>query len=674
MDGPNPFTGRGMNREPTGMTDAPQVLVVARYRNAEETLRIGDCLSRQTYSNVRLVIIQDREKDAGGTSSNLPEICSESEFNSYLEKSGAGRVLFWPDEGNLREAAIEKLVLALQSAPDQNGVADAAKGGTGLWLARTGPDMNSLISLWLKSKGRWIEECQRRKASLFHIPENLMEGPDDAALRHPHAVGHLFGKLPFNLKSFETISTEPLWPIAEMSPDDNSVLFLITCLPIGGACKFILDIAGQLKAQGYRVTVATTIFSSQNPNPWLDELLRIVPDVFVLSHSRPVELPRLIVHLARTRRCGRIVLSHSMVAYQLLPWLRLELPDVAFLDYTHIEYETEWPDGGYALRSVNNQSLLDLSMVSSHHLREWMIDRGADAGAVRVCHTNIDTEKWAPSPDIRARVRYELGVDSKTALILYPCRLAAQKRPELLCNIVATLRRATKAPFVVAVAGDGPLMAPLKKFVEKERLEHHVRLFGAVSLERVAQLHNAADIFLLPSLIEGIALALFEAMALESVPVVADVGGQRELVTPDCGDLIPTGNITRELTDYVSALKLLLENPGQRRQMATACRSRVTDHFRIGQMTVNFISALEEAGLRHAARPAQLPSPAACREVATLAIDHIRSYIEGSIGMEAIKLLKEEMDKQEKIIQRLQRQIVTLRSTQPLREENELPC
>ena len=656
------------------MTDVPQVLVVARYRSAETTRRIADCLSRQTYSNVRLVIIQGREKDADETSSNPSEICSEAEFNSYLEKSGAARVLFWPDEGNLKEAAIEKLVLALQSAPDQNGVADAAKGDTGLWLARTGPDMNSLISLWLKSRGEWTEECQCRKPSLFHIPENLMEGSDDAALRHPHAVGHLFGKLPFNLKSFETISTEPLWPIAEMSPDDNSVLFLVTSLPIGGACKFILDIAGQLKAKGYRVTVATTTYDTHNPNPWLDELLRIVPDVFVLSHSRPVELPRLIVHLARTRRCGRVVVSHSMLGYQLLPWLRQELPGVAFLDYTHIEYETEWPDGGYALRSVNNQSLLDLSMVSSHHLREWMIDRGADAGVVRVCHTNIDMEKWAPSPDIRARVRYELGVDSKTVLILYPCRLAAQKRPELLCNIMASLRHVTRVPFLVIVAGDGPLMTPLKKFVEREKLEDHVRLLGAVSLERVAQLHNATDIFLLPSLIEGIALALFEAMALESVPVVSDVGGQRELVTPDCGDLIPTGNMKRELTDYVSALKQLLENPERRRQMATACRTRVADHFRLGQMTVNFIAALDEAGLRHAARPVQLPSPAACREIATLAIDHVRATIEGAIKVEAVHLLAEKMDKQEKIIQRLQRQIVTLRSTQLLREENELPC
>jgi len=49
----------------------------------------------------------------------------------------------------------------------------------------------------------------------------------------------------------------------------------------------------------------------------------------------------------------------------------------------------------------------------------------------------------------------------------------------------------------------------------------------------------AADILLLPSVNEGLAIVLLEALAMELVPVAADVGGQRELLTPDCGFLIP---------------------------------------------------------------------------------------------------------------------------------------
>ena len=74
----------------------------------------------------------------------------------------------------MREAAIEKLLLNLEAAPDQNGVADAARGSTGLWLAQNGEAMTSLIVLWLKSQIEWIEECQRRQPRFFFIPENLM--------------------------------------------------------------------------------------------------------------------------------------------------------------------------------------------------------------------------------------------------------------------------------------------------------------------------------------------------------------------------------------------------------------------------------------------------------------------------------------------------------------------
>ena len=469
-------------------------------------------------------------------------------------------------------------------------------------------------------------------------------------MRRPYAVEQFFKKLPLHVANHQQITTDPLWNLPAGEIDDRSVLFLVSCLPMGGACKFILDIAGQLKAQGYRVTIATTAYFTGNPNPWLDELLRIVPDVFILPHARPVELPRLIVHLARTRRCGRVVISHSMLGYQLLPWLRSELPGVSFLDYTHIEYETEYPNGGYALRSVNYQPLLDLSMVSSGHLRQWMMSKGADGEGIRVCHTNIDTEKWKPDAEARARERHELGIDRKTTMILYPCRLAEQKRPEFMCNIVAVLRKATQAPFVVVVAGDGHLMPALKNFVKKQGLEDSIRLLGAVSLERVARLHNAADIFLLPSLIEGISLALFEAMALESVPVVADVGGQRELVTPDCGYLIPIRDAKWEFADYVNILKRLAENPELRQEKAATCRKRVREHFRLDQMTATFIAALQEAGLRHDRRSVSLPAKSICLEMATLAVDHIRVDHELGVTREIAYLLQDRATKAEKSI------------------------
>jgi glycosyltransferase involved in cell wall biosynthesis len=398
-------------------------------------------------------------------------------------------------------------------------------------------------------------------------------------------------------------------------------------LPMGGACKFTLDVVEQLKAKGFQVALATTAYY---PNPWLDEFLRIVPDVFILPHlACAIDFPRLIVHLVRSRGCGRVVISHSMLGYQLLPYLRSELPEVTFLDYTHIEYETEWPHGGYAQLSASRQSLLDRAVVSSDHLRQWMIEKGADGNVIEVCHTNIDSEKWAPSPESRTRVRHELGVDEKSSLILYPCRIVEQKRPNFLCHIIAALRLVTSAPFVVVIAGDGPMMPSLQKFIEKNDLSAYFRLLGALPLQRVAALHNAADVFLLPSKIEGISLALFEAMALESVPVVADVGGQRELVIPECGYLIPFEETKEELAAYVRVLKQLVEDPQLRRQKAIACRERVRERFPLDQMIAVFMKAMDAARQHHLLHKPLLPDASVCRDLATMAIDHTRLIYQG---------------------------------------------
>jgi glycosyltransferase involved in cell wall biosynthesis len=636
------------------MSDAaPKVLVVARFRDEAAASALSAQVAAQTFAPAELVFVHDSPRTP--VTAETLRFCRQDRLEAFVSKS-ADFVLFWPEDGDLQPAAIEKLVIALSLAPDQVAVADAARGSTGLWLARCRRETLPLLSLWVTSQFKWIEWCLEGKPALFHIDENLSTLEDT---RRPFGVEDCFGKLPPRWASLQAIPSDPLWEIAP-APEAKSVLFLVHNLPMGGACKFILDVTAQLVERGYRVTVATTSVDRNERHPWLGELLRLTPHVFNLAHARPADLPRQIVHLARAHRCGRLVISHSMLAYHLLPWLRVHLPEVAFLDYTHIEYETEWPDGGFALRSVQSRSLLDLAVVSSDHLRDWMTDHGTSNEMVRVCHTNIDTRRWTPSEDIREQERAALEIGD-AAMILYACRLMPQKRPELLVNILAELERATKRPFVLVIAGDGPLMEPLQAFIQREKLEHRVRVLGAVKLDRMARLHNAADIFLLPSLIEGISLALFESMALESVPVVADVGGQRELVTPECGELISHASPLKEVAAYVSALKFLIEDPEQRRAMANACRRRVETHFQLGQMASRFEAALDEASRRHVQQPCLLPPPELAQSLAALTIDHVRAMWLASDFHEAAHLMAGKVSRAERAVEKLTRQVQAMR-------------
>ncbi len=80
-----------------------------------------------------------------------------------------------------------------------------------------------------------------------------------------------------------------------------------------------------------------------------------------------------------------------------------------------------------------------------------------------------------------------------------------------------------------------------ESLLAKERPVGYRTDVGALPNPRLRDLMAAADILFLPSAWEGIAQSIYEAMAAGLVVVGADVGGQRELVTPDCGYLLSPG-------------------------------------------------------------------------------------------------------------------------------------
>ncbi|MDA2926685.1 glycosyltransferase family 4 protein [Acidobacteria bacterium AH-259-G07] len=89
---------------------------------------------------------------------------------------------------------------------------------------------------------------------------------------------------------------------------------------------------------------------------------------------------------------------------------------------------------------------------------------------------------------------------------------------------------------VLTIAGDGPLRASLRAQGEKEQV--NLRLIGHVDQKRLAREYQLADIFVLPSLNEGMSNAVLEAMASSTPVIVTDVGGSKELVQGN-GFIVP---------------------------------------------------------------------------------------------------------------------------------------
>ena len=401
-----------------------------------------------------------------------------------------------------------------------------------------------------------------------------------------------------------------------LAKDRPRLLVILPWLAMGGADKFNLELVEHLTGRGYQVSICTT---GDEPSPWSPLFARFTPDIFFLPNFlRPADYPRFLRYLIESRRIDVVFISHSALGYRLLPYLRSRCQGVAFVDFNHLREEC-WQNGGHPRSGVGYQELLDLNIVSNRGLKDWMVSRGADGRRIATCYTNIDPKRWDRDRNDRDTVRRRLGLSEDLPLILFAGRLCHQKRPRLLADVMRVLV-GQGLEFRCLVAGGGEMLGFLKMYVRWHGLGRRVSLLGPVSLERMRELMAAADIFFLPSGWEGIAMTLFEAMASRTVPVAADVGGQGELVTSECGFLIPRGQ--GELKDYVSALRRLMVSPELRQAMGRAGRRRIEEHFTIDRMAERMVELLGRAQESARISPRPVVGRGLGLECATLAVEY----------------------------------------------------
>ncbi len=358
------------------------------------------------------------------------------------------------------------------------------------------------------------------------------------------------------------------------------LLLLAPWMVTGGAEKFNLDLMHQLSQRGWEITIATTLPSD---NPWQHEFEKVTPDVFPMNNFLEwAEYPRFLTYLIKSRQFDALLITASQEAYRLLPYLRANFPDLPILDYIHF-VTPDWMDGGFPRLSMLFHSSLDLHVVTSQQVKNWMVNEGAEERRIEVCTANVDIHDWHPDKQKRAEVRARLGIVDEQALILYIGRLEKQKQPHVFAKTMRLLNQ-QNLPFVSLVIGDGSLKDWLKDFINKENLRKNVRLLGDTPQAQVRELMTAGDILFLPSENEGISLTIFEGMASGVAPVGADVGGQRELVTPECGTLIPRSTEDTEAEQYALILADLIRNPRKRQQMGLNSRNRVEKQFSLERM------------------------------------------------------------------------------------------
>jgi len=161
----------------------------------------------------------------------------------------------------------------------------------------------------------------------------------------------------------------------------------------------------------------------------------------------------------------------------------------------------------------------------------------------------IDLQRFE-SADPRA-FRRELGVDRGALLLGTVGRLVPVKNQSLLLRAFARLREKEKKAHLVIV-GDGPEGAALQREAVRLKLQRWVHFTG--SRRDIPQILASLDLFVLPSLSEGLSLTLLEAMAAGRPVVATRVGGNPEVIEDGHNGLLVTSDDVEELAAALQRL------------------------------------------------------------------------------------------------------------------------
>lgn len=198
-------------------------------------------------------------------------------------------------------------------------------------------------------------------------------------------------------------------------------------------------------------------------------------------------------------------------------------------------------------------------------------------GRLAVVPNGVDLP--ALDPARRAAARARLGLSDRDVTGVYLGELEPRKDP--LTAVHAA--RAAGPPFVLLVAGDGPLAADVAALAGPS-----VRVLGY--RDDPDALLAAADVFVMPSRREGLSFAVLEAMGHGLALVVADGPGNPEAVG-DAGLVLPAG----DRGAFTAAFRALADDAPQREALGRRARERVAERFTVETLRTGVRSAYERA-------------------------------------------------------------------------------
>lgn len=280
---------------------------------------------------------------------------------------------------------------------------------------------------------------------------------------------------------------------------------------------------------------------------------------------------------------GHVSMTFSLTMDAWLPGLfhRLGKPIVATLHFPFGRARSVWALASWLVYGLYLPILgrYDALIVLSEEQERILVQAGLGEERIHVVPNAVDVARYTPGPsDYKA----EIGAQW---LAVYSGRLDPEKRADVLLEVFHALPLPEDHKLVLM--GDGTQRATLERQYANDP---RIVFTGHIADEgKRIRILRAADAFILPSDVEGLSLALLEAMACGAAPVVTDAGADGEVVR-GAGIVVDPNRLREELP---KAILHLAEHPDRCRQMGQQARAKVVRDHDLRQLTARLLRLYE---------------------------------------------------------------------------------
>lgn len=380
--------------------------------------------------------------------------------------------------------------------------------------------------------------------------------------------------------------------VALSSTSPPLVLHVIHHLVIGGMENGLVNIINRMPSSAYRHAIACI----EDYSDFRTRIRRPDVEVFALHRNRVGVWPTRAA-LFRWCRAHRPAIVHTRNLSGLDALLPALLAGVRHRVHGEHGFDVDNLDGRQlkaALLRRLHSPLVDRYVTVSKDIERLLVDRvGIAPHRIQQIYNGVDTATFRPRTPLEPRTLLPDGFAGENICVVGTVgRAQAVKDQGTLLRAFAHVRRqepALAADLRLVVVGGGPLQGELQALARAEGIADLAWLPGPRA--DVPDLLRAMDLFVLPSLNEGISNTILEAMA-SGVPVIATgVGGNLELVSEGAtGAFFPPGD--------TAALARLIADAARdrerRRALGRAARATAEQRFGLEAMVASYQAVYDQ--------------------------------------------------------------------------------